>query len=72
MCERGNALLCFLERDDALSLEIDLVADNGKGNLSAKHLAKLLHPILHLDEAVVVGDVVDKQCSVRITIINRS
>ena len=42
-----------------LLLHVDLVSGDDKADLGAQHLAELLHPVLHLGEAVRVSDVVN-------------
>ena len=56
----GDSLFGLAHGYFAIRLQVDFVADDGQGDAVAQHAAQFLHPVLHLGERVLVGDVIDE------------
>mmetsp|Transcript_15137 Transcript_15137/g.38433 ORF Transcript_15137/g.38433 Transcript_15137/m.38433 type:complete len:224 (-) Transcript_15137:103-774(-) len=65
-------LLCLGHTDGALLLQIDFVSHYTKDDVFAQHFPQLFHPVLDTIKGVVFGDVKHEQCSVGISVVDRT
>ena len=68
--DRLCVVLALLDGDDALALEVDLVARDDDGDVVAEHLLELLDPDLDAVEGAAVGDVVDEEGAVGVAVVD--
>ena len=69
--EASRIAFALLESNLPARLQVGLICDDNNWQCISELVAKLFDPVRHFFEAIHVGNIVDNQGALRVTVVNR-